>query len=162
MTPFSRLFAGSAPAPEIRTATTPDAPDLARLHAGAFHRGWSAEEFERLLAERTGIAHLLQAGPRGRVLGFVLSHAVPPESEILSIVVDAAAKGRGHGRRLLDHHLGRLAALGVRASFLEVEAGNAAALALYARAGYGEVGRRKGYYAGPGGPADALVMRRDF
>lgn len=160
MTPFSRLFSGSA-APEIRTATSADAPEMARLHAGAFHRGWSVEEFERLLAERAAIAHVLTV-PRGRMLGFVLSHMVPPESEILSIAIGKSAQGRGHGRALLTHHLGRLAALGVTASFLEVEAGNAAALALYRRAGYGEVGRRKAYYAGPDGAADALVMRRDF
>lgn len=160
MTPFSRLFSGPA-APDLRTATSADAPELARLHAGAFHRGWSVQEFERLLSERTGIAHVL-AVPKGRLVGFVLSHMVPPESEILSIVIDKSAQGHGHGRALLTHHLGRLAALGVTASFLEVEAGNTAALALYRRAGYGEVGRRKGYYAGPNGPADALVMRRDF
>ena len=40
--------------------------------------------------------------------------------------------------------------------FLEVATGNAAALALYARAGFVEVGRRRRYYADL---ADALVLR---
>ncbi|WP_029006104.1 GNAT family N-acetyltransferase [Azorhizobium doebereinerae] len=160
MSAFTRLFSG--PAPDIRDAATADAADLARLHATAFHRGWSAPEFERLLAERTGVGHVMRAGPRGKLLGFVLSHAVPPDSEILSIVLDGASRGRGLAGRLLAHHLGRLAAQGVTASFLEVEAGNAPALALYRRAGYAEVGRRKGYYEGPSGRTDALVLRRDF
>ncbi|GGF79852.1 alanine acetyltransferase [Azorhizobium oxalatiphilum] len=160
MSTFSRFF--SSPEPDIRDAVTADAPELARLHATAFHRGWSASEFERLLAERTGVGHVMRAGPRGKLLGFVLSHAVPPESEILSIVTEAASRGQGLARRLLTHHLGRLAAQGVTASFLEVEAGNDPAIALYRRAGYAEAGRRKGYYEGPSGRTDALVMRRDF
>lgn len=160
MSLVSRFF--STPEPDIRDATLADAADLARLHATAFHRGWSGQEFERLLSERAGVGHVVTAGPGGRLLGFVLSHAVPPESEILSIVMDRASRGRGLGARLLGHHLGRLAARGVTASFLEVEAGNAPAIALYRRSGYGEVGRRKGYYEGPDGRTDALVMRRDF
>jgi ribosomal-protein-alanine N-acetyltransferase len=63
----------------------------------------------------------------------------------------------------LRHHLGRLAALGAHKVFLEVEEGNASALRLYRRAGFTEVGRRKGYYANPTGePATALVLRRNL
>ena len=36
---------------------------------------------------------------------------------------------------------------------LEVEEGNAPALALYRRLGFGEIGRRDGYYGPPTGPA---------
>jgi ribosomal-protein-alanine N-acetyltransferase len=55
--------------------------------------------------------------------------------------------------------MSRLAALGVGRIFLEVEEGNRPALRLYARAGFTEVGRRPGYYAGG---AAALVLRRDL
>jgi ribosomal-protein-alanine N-acetyltransferase len=41
--------------------------------------------------------------------------------------------------------------------FLEVAEANAAARALYAAAGFAEVGRRRRYYADGG---DALVLRR--
>lgn len=147
------------PAPaQLRAATVRDAPALAELHAGAFARGWDVEEFERLLAESAVHAHVATAGPRGALLGFVLSHVVPPEAEILSIAVAASARRRGLGRSLLGHHLSRLAAKGVTTSFLEVEEGNTAALALYGALGYETVGRRKGYYSG----VDALVLRRDF
>jgi ribosomal-protein-alanine N-acetyltransferase len=43
--------------------------------------------------------------------------------------------------------------------FLEVSERNAAARALYAAAGFAEVGRRRRYYADG---ADALVLRRDL
>jgi ribosomal-protein-alanine N-acetyltransferase len=50
-------------------------------------------------------------------------------------------------------------ARGAAAMFLEVAAGNTPALALYAREGFAEVGRRRRYYADG---ADALVLRRDL
>ncbi len=55
---------------------------------------------------------------------------------------DGASRGS-----LLTRHLGRLAALGIARIFLEVDEDNRAALRLYARAGFREVGRREGYYA---------------
>ena len=46
---------------------------------------------------------------------------------------------------------------GARAAYLEVRASNGVALALYARFGFREVGRRRGYYRRP--VEDAVVMR---
>jgi ribosomal-protein-alanine N-acetyltransferase len=62
----------------------------------------------------------------------------------------------------LTLHLRRLAALGARAVFLEVDEHNTAAIKLYDRAGFFEVGRRPNYYQGSGTPAAALVLRRDL
>ncbi len=85
------------------------------------------------------------------------------EAEILSVAVARAARGRGLARRLLMLHLGRLAGLGVRTVFLEVDAHNAPALGLYRRAGFREVARRPNYYASDTkASADALVLRRDL
>jgi ribosomal-protein-alanine N-acetyltransferase len=49
---------------------------------------------------------------------------------------------------------------GVGHVFLEVRAGNAAALALYRKSDFQETGLRRGYYADP--PEDAVVMARDL
>lgn len=159
------LIARFRPAePRLRTALSADAAACADLHAEVFARGWDAEEFERLLAEKTVRAHVACDGARPKLIGFVLSHVVAPEAEILSIAVAADRRGQGIARLLLGHHLARLAAEGVAVSFLEVEAGNVPAGRLYAGLGYREVGRRKGYYAGAGGKpaADALLLRRDL
>ena len=146
--------------PAVRDAGAADAGLMAQIHARAFRHGWDAEEFERLIAERAVRAHVVSEGPRGAPMGFVVSHVVAPEAEILSVAVRTDRRGRGLGRALLRHHLARLAAEGVTTSFLEVEEGNSSALALYRRLGYVEAGRRKGYYAG--GAADALLLRLDF
>jgi [ribosomal protein S18]-alanine N-acetyltransferase len=153
---ITRLFAREA---AVSQAGPADARALAALHASSFHRGWSEDEFERLLSDRHVVAHRATAG--AALAGFILSRIVQDEAEILSIAVASAWRGRGLARQLLDINLRRLAALGARSVFLEVEEGNVSARRLYRRAGFQEVGRRERYYAPERGAA-ALVLRRDL
>ena len=146
----------------LSEASTRDAPAIARLHAASFQRGWSEQEIERLLVERNVIAHRILRGRK--FAGFVMSRDAAGEAEILSIAVDSSQRGRGLARQMLSLHLRRLAGLGVRALFLEVDESNAPARKLYDRAGFHEVGRREAYYSRgrneKGGTA--LVLRRDL
>lgn len=92
-------------------------------------------------------------------IGFALSRAVADEAEILTLALDPGMRGRGLSAPLLRHHLGALARAGVRRVHLEVEEGNAPALALYRRHGFEQVGQRPGYYRQPDAPATgALVL----
>ena len=156
---LTRLFAPGEPT--LSEATARDAAAFAPLHAAAFRRGWSEDEVERLLLDQRVIAHRATHGRE--LVGFILSRMAADEAEILSVAVAARRRGRGLARALLDLHLRRLAGLGVRAVFLEVEESNQPARRLYHRAGFREVGRRPGYYPQGGGPAlAALVLRRDL
>ena len=147
--------------PVLSEASARDAAALAELHAAAFRRGWSEDEFERLLLDRNVIAHRATVGRA--LAGFILSRLAGGEAEILSVAVTPARRGRGLARKLLDLHLRRLAGLAVTAVFLEVDEDNAAARALYGRARFRDVGRRPAYYARNGAPpASALVLRRDL
>ncbi len=130
--------------PVLSEAGPRDARALAALHGASFHRGWSDGEFERLLFDRNVVAHRATVGRS--LVGFILSRLVLDEAEILSVAVAASRRGRGLARRLLDLHLRRLAGLGARTVFLEVDEGNVPARRLYRRAGFRDVGRREGYY----------------
>jgi [ribosomal protein S18]-alanine N-acetyltransferase len=154
---ISRLFARRAPV--LSEAGSDDAATLAALHAACFHRGWSEREFEQLLLDRNVIAHRALVGRH--LVGFILSRFAAGEAEILSVGVAVSQRGEGLGRRLLELHLRRLAALGTRAVFLEVDAKNTPARRLYDRAGFSGVGRREAYYATESGAA-ALILRRDL
>jgi ribosomal-protein-alanine N-acetyltransferase len=147
-------------APSLSDATIRDADALAKLHAASFNRGWSDGEFERLLAERNVMAQRALRG--GKLVGFVLSRLAADEAEILSIAVSSGERGRGMARRLLDLHLRRLAGVGCRTVFLEVDENNEPAQRLYRRAGFREVGRRNSYYQKGDSATAALVLRRDI
>ena len=152
---ISRLIGRTAPA--LSEARTADAAAIAALHKASFQRGWGEEEVYSLLIDKNVIAHRTMIG---RVMaGFILSRLAAGEAEILSIAIAPKQRGRGLSRPLLDLNLRRLAGLGTRTVFLEVDENNAPARALYRRAGFADVGRRKSYYQSG---AHALVLRRDL
>jgi ribosomal-protein-alanine N-acetyltransferase len=146
--------------PVVSDAATRDVAAIAALHAASFRRGWSDGEIEGMLVDRNVVAHRATIGRN--LAGFIISRMAADEAEILSVAVDSAYRGRAVAGALLRHHLGRLAAFGVRSVFLEVDEGNISALRLYRRAGFAEVGRREGYYLNAGKPAAALVLRRNL
>lgn len=92
-------------------------------------------------------------------VGYAVLMRVIDEAHILNISVVADRQRGGLGRRLLDHLASTARDAGATQLFLEVRPSNTAALALYARAGFETIGRRKGYYPAAGGREDALVMR---
>ncbi|MCW3474635.1 GNAT family N-acetyltransferase [Limobrevibacterium gyesilva] len=134
-------------------ATPAHAEAMAEIHAASFPPG-----------ERWGIdamaLHLSLPGTFGMIDpqgGLVLARIAADEAEILTLAVAPPARRQGRARALLDAAAGRAAAAGARALYLEVSTANAPALALYAAAGFVEVGRRPRYYADG---SDALVLRR--
>jgi [ribosomal protein S18]-alanine N-acetyltransferase len=151
----TRLLSRSEPT--MSEARQRDAAAIAALHAASFQRGWGEDEFHRLLIDRAVVAHRAMIGRT--MVGFILSRMAAGEAEILSVAIAPAWRGRGFARPLLDLHLRRLAGLGVRAVFLEVDEQNEPACRLYRNAGFSEVGVRKGYYQEG---ASALVLRRDL
>ena len=130
---------------------------MAALHARCFTtpRPWGEAEFSAILADP--LAFLLVEGD----FGFLLGRAVAGEAEVLTIAVLPEARRRGLGARLVARFLYQARLRGADEAFLEVAAGNAAALALYRTQGFGDAGLRRGYYRHPDGRSeDALILRR--
>ena len=156
---LTNLFARGEPT--LSEASARDAGAIAALHGHSFRRGWSEPEVEAMLLDRHVIAH--RAGSGAKLAGFIMSRLVEDEAEILSVAVASSEQGRGLAQKLLGLHLRRLAGLGARAVFLEVDEHNRPAIRLYDRAGFHEVSRRPNYYASAGGKAAAaMVLRRDI
>ena len=156
---FRRLFSKAEPA--LSDAQPRDASAIAALHAASFRRGWSDQEVEGLLIDRSVIAQRALVGRT--VAGFIMSRVAADEAEILSVAVARSQQSRGLARQLLNLHLRRLAGLGICTVFLEVDEHNTPAIKLYGRAGFREVSRRANYYPLAGAKtAAALVLRRDI
>lgn len=136
-----------------RPAGTGDLVRLSALHAASFpYDPWDATALGRLSALPGAVMLCLERG-------FILMRNAADETEVITIAVDPACRGLGLGRRLLAAGLAAARAQGARQAFLEVAVDNHAALALYRRAGFAEIGRRRGYYhRAPDEAVDALVM----
>lgn len=92
--------------------------------------------------------------------GYAFFRTCAPECELLHLVVDPAWRRRGAGMGLLNHGLSTLTRLGHATCYLEVRRSNEAALHLYAKVGFCQVGQRKNYYSQP--VEDALLLSRDL
>ncbi len=131
-------------------ATPPHAAALAAIHAAAFpaESAWSEAAMAGVLAMPGSFGFL---DPHG---GMILARAVAGEAEVLTLAVAPERQRQGHGAALLER---AFAAVPPMPWYLEVAADNAAALALYAAAGFIACGHRRRYY--PDG-TDALILRR--
>ncbi len=133
-----------------------DPARLAAIHAEAFAAAWDRATLSELLAS-PGVFAVAEEG------GFILIRVVVDEAEILTLAVRPSARRAGLGARLVEAAVVRAAALGAERMFLEVAEGNAAARALYARSGFVEMGRRRGYYShADGRREDALTLVLNF
>lgn len=129
---------------------------MAALHARCFTvpRPWDARAFAETLASPFTARF-------GGAQGFLIGRLVADEAEVLTLAVDPAARRQGLGAGLVREFLAFAARGGAGRAFLEVAETNTAARALYAGAGFAEVGRRRHYYTGAAaGPVDALVLAR--
>lgn len=135
------------------------AEELARLHAPLFSPEWDAASFKALLDHPGAIAFTARVGDTPETMAFIVGRLAADEAEILTLGVAASWQRQGIGRRLVEA-LGRAASKAeARRLYLEVAPDNLAALALYGRLGFKEVGRRKGYYERAGRPAvDAINL----
>ena len=124
---------------------------LAGMHHVCFAEPWNEKAMSELLL-LPGMIGWLAAGDQPE--GFVLARIAADEAEILTILVLPPCRRQGLARLLLVTVAEEAKRRGVITLFLEVAASNDAALDLYTKVGFTEIGRRKGYYAS----GDALTM----
>jgi [ribosomal protein S18]-alanine N-acetyltransferase len=96
------------------------------------------------------------------IRGYAVLRPVLDEAELLNIGVAAGHQRKGLGRAMLREMLELARTRNMHRVFLEVRPSNTAALALYRRNGFGEIGVRRGYYQNANGSEDAITMAYDF
>lgn len=132
-------------------------PELLPLERDLFGPdGWSERLFWSELAQGPG-RHYLVARDEG-VVGYAGLAAYHDEGYVQTVAVRRDRWGGGVGGALVLALLQEADRRGTRAVLLEVRAGDERAQGLYARLGFVQVGRRRGYYQPSG--EDAVVMRR--
>lgn len=140
--------------PVIEQATPADVEQLRRIADSCdLHVDFATE-----LARSYALLRVARA-PDG-VQGFVLAWRAADELHLTDLGVLETYRRRGIARALLAALLTEGRSLALRVVLLEVRASNAAALALYATAGFVEIDRRAAYYSDTG--EDAVVMQLEL
>ena len=132
----------------VRSATAADLDALVALELRAFSGDrMSRAQYRRHLASPRA-AVLVADAPGEGLLGsaLVFFRAGSTLARLYSIATAPAARGRGIGARLLAAAEETARTRRCRALRLEVRVDNAAATALYERAGYRRIGNYAGYY----------------
>lgn len=128
--------------------------DLERACHTAAH--WRQSEYE-LIFDAGATPRILLVAEEAAAIGFIVVRILGPEWEIENVAVLPAARRRGIGAHLVSAVLAQAEHRHAESIVLEVRASNAAARGLYTRAGFLEVGYRRGYYAHPA--EDAILYR---
>jgi [ribosomal protein S18]-alanine N-acetyltransferase len=132
--------------PSVWTAGAGDASAMAAIHADCFARSWDERAMLETLAVPGTLSLFAARAADEPPQGLLIARTATDEAEILTLCIQPSHRRRGLAQALLATAIVALRASRARRLFLEVEEGNAAALALYRGAGATEVGGRRGYY----------------
>jgi ribosomal-protein-alanine acetyltransferase len=94
----------------------------------------------------------------GKPSGLIIGRYAAGEGEILNLAVSIASRRQGQAKTLVERMLAAFCEHSVLKVFLEVRESNSAAITLYEKLGFRQVGRRSAYYREP--PEAALVYRK--
>ena len=135
--------------------TREDVSSVLSIERASTPSPWSEDAFHvelRNAAARCRVA----GGPEG-VAGFLIAWHLPGESQVAELGVHPDFRRRGLGRSLVRDAVGEALSRKASVVTLEVRAGNAAGIALYAGEGFVVVGRRPKYYEDR---EDAVLMEK--
>ncbi len=144
---------------QIRAATLEDVPALIAISGESVSAGhWTERQYQSALTTVHPRRVTLVLEEADSIVGFSVAAEVAGEWELENIAVSAAWQRHGLGHRLMGALLNQIGELGGEMIHLEVRESNAAARRLYEKWGFGEVGRRPGYYHNPS--EDAILYKK--
>ena len=163
MSEFKRVT-GTIPAQEpMRYKLVPmsneNVADVAAIERECFSKPWT-EQMLRDEMDNMSASFIVAEADNGRAIGYAGLTVVLDEGYINNVAVRSQFRKNGVASALLDVFIRFAQAHELAFLTLEVRASNEAAIALYQKHGFEEVGRRKNYYEDP--KEDALLMTRYF
>ena len=135
-------------------ATSNDFADILSIEKKVFKHPWSKEQLSWELNSQPAAENYVMIA-RGNMIGYLFSHVVDDDVQILNIAIDIPFQHKGYGERLLTYFLDQFNT--DSSIHLEVRKSNFPAINLYLKFGFHEIGTRKGYYADG---EDAIIMQR--
>lgn len=145
------------PSLEIRPMDRADLDQVMTIEMDAYPFPWSRGIFGDCL--RIGYRCLVLTDG-DEICGYSVYSLAVDEAHLLNLCIAPERRRAGLAMLLLGHVIAEMSMAGADRAYLEVRPSNRAAIRLYARTGFRQVGRRPGYYPHEEGREDALVMVR--
>ena len=142
----------------IESMTAAHVSQIAELEKLCFSDPWSEKSIETELTCRLSLWLVALEGEQ--VVGYVGSQTVIDESDMMNVAVHPDFRRRGIAQALVSALEDALRQRGSRALTLEVRDSNVAAITLYEKMGFRQVGLRKNYYRNP--KEDARILRKEW
>ena len=98
----------------------------------------------------------------GQIHGYGVMSVAAGESHILNLTVSPESQRQGVGTKLMKHFLQLACRHNADTVMLEVRPSNTAAIRLYEKLGFCEIGVRRHYYPAETGREDALLLARSL
>jgi ribosomal-protein-alanine N-acetyltransferase len=123
-----------------------DLDEVEAIAGRSFDRPWSRAALRAELDKPFSRCRVVRTEPSGAIRGYAIWWIVAGEQHLLTIAIDPDARGEGLARVLMEEMLAEGARAGAKECFLEVRAGNEAAIALYRAHGFSILDVRPRYY----------------
>ncbi|MEW4983945.1 MAG: ribosomal protein S18-alanine N-acetyltransferase [Cycloclasticus sp.] len=143
----------------VRPLTEQDLADVMTIERKMYSYPWSEAIFRDCI--KIGYSNWALIKDE-QFIGYVILSVAVGEAHILNICLDPAYKGKGLGRKFLEEVLIVAKKKNAESVFLEVRPSNTAAVNLYKKAGFKQIGQRKNYYPAAEGKEDAIVFSLDI
>lgn len=139
----------------LRRMREEDLPAVLEIEAKNYNFPWSEGIFNDCLKAANYSCWVCEE--LDNIVGYSILSIAVGESHIMNICVEPQLQGKGVGSKMLENMID-LARKKSESIFLEVRPSNIAAIALYDKRGFNEIGRRKGYYPAVEGEREDAVM----
>ena len=143
----------------LRPMSVDDLDAVMEIERRAYEYPWTPGIFRDCL--RVGYCCWCCEGAEG-IQGYGVMSVAAGESHILNLTVDPGLQRRGIGSRLMRHFMQLARRHGADTVMLEVRPSNRAAIALYQKLGFNEMGVRRNYYPAAEGREDALLLGKNL
>lgn len=142
----------------IKKVDFSDLHEISEIERYSFTTAWSLNAFIEQLKNPNSLGFVAMVDKL--ILGYIFGQIIIDEAHILDLAVRPGYRRRGIATALVKHLLEVVKSYGCRTVLLEVRCSNIAAVNLYKKIGFYQVGRRKDYYQFP--QEDALIMRKNI
>lgn len=135
-----------------------DIAQISKMEQSYFGQPWSESSIATYAEKGNTIFVVARRGQE--VVGYIAILCILDEGNLVSIAVHEECREMGIATELLDIAYEKAAERGVASIHLEVRESNEAAIALYEKEGFAQIGRRKGFYSKPA--EDAILYLKEL